>query len=479
MFKDKRIHFIGIGGIGMSGLAEVLNSMGYRISGSDICKTDITERLKTLGIKVSYTHDKVNIDPSDVKMVVFSAAIHPDNVEYKTALLFDIPIISRGEMLADIMRLKKNAVAVAGAHGKTTTSSLIFHILEASPYDCTAIIGGILVKKASNVSWGASDYLVAETDEHDGSFLKLAPSVSVVTNIDEEHMEYYPNLDALKTAFLEFIHKIPFYGFSVLCLDDKNVKSILPKVSCNKILYGLTEDADIFASNIKILDNSLSSPKVSFDVICSNKRLAPAGKIGNIKINTLGEHNVLNSLAAISVALGLGVRVDDIQKGLENFSGVKRRFEVKTTNQDFNLIEDYAHHPNEINAVIKTVKNIKKNRLIVVFQPHLYSRTQYFMNEFAEVLSKSDILIIMDIYPAREKPIPGVTSDKIIDIVKQKGHKKACYIKDQDSVFKYLSDTIQKDDLLLILGAGDVYKLSEKMGEINHETTQSRDGQIR
>jgi UDP-N-acetylmuramate--alanine ligase len=464
MFAN-RVYFIGIGGIGMSGLAEILVNRDYEVEGSDVAKTEVTERLETLGVKINYSHCADNIDDK-VQMVVFSAAIDASNKELVKAKKMGIPVITRGEMLADIMRLKKDAVAVAGTHGKTTTSSLIFSVLEESDIETTAIIGGILIKNSTNAWWGNGDYLVAETDEHDGSFLKLFPSVSVVTNIDEEHMEYYPTLEDLKNAFLDFIHKVPFYGFSVLCIDDENIKSIIEQVKCNKILYGVDEQADITAENI-VFSNDILDVWVSFDVISRNERFAPIGKIGSLKVNAIGMHNVLNILASVCVGIGLGLEFELIKAGLEKFSGIKRRFEIKNKNQDFILIEDYAHHPREIKAVLDSVSHIKRNRLIVVFQPHLYSRTQYFWGKFAKELACADLLVLLDIYPAREEPLPGINSANLIEDIKRSGNREYLYIENKDKAVEYISNVIEKDDLVLVLGAGDVYEISDRLAKLD------------
>jgi len=464
--QEKCVYFVGIGGIGMSGLAEILLNMGYHIAGSDMVKTDITERLETLGAKVFYKHSSENICKEEVQMVVYSAAVPANNPELIMAQELGIPTITRGELLADIMRLKRNAVGVAGAHGKTTTTSFIYNMLEASDIETTGIIGGVLVRKGTNACWGKGDYLVAETDEHDGSFLKLFPSVSVVTNIDEEHMEYYPTLDHLKDAFVDFIHKVPFYGFSVLCLDDKNVRDILPRIKCNKILYGLSPEADIRAENIEFSKN-VFDPWLSFDVHCTNKRVANCGKLGSIFIRSMGLHNVLNALAAVSVGIGLGLDFKIIKTGLRTFNGIKRRFEIKKHDEYFTLIEDYAHHPNEIKSVVNAVKHVKKNRLVIMFQPHLFSRTKYFEEEFAKVLSQADHLIVVDIYPAREQPIEGVHSKNLVELTHKYGNGVYEYVGGKEEALARVQEVIEKGDIVFILGAGDIYKVSDKLAKID------------
>jgi len=452
--KFRKIHFVGIGGIGMSGIAEVLKNLGYEVSGSDMKESDTTRRLSDLGIDVSIGHRPENVQDADV--VVISSAIREDNPEVRTARENAIPVIPRAEMLAEIARLKY-AILVAGAHGKTTTTSLIASVLGECGMDPTAVIGGKLKSIGSNARLGEGEFLVAEADESDGSFLMLSPTIAVVTNIDREHMDYFKNMDAIKNAFLSFINKVPFYGISILCGDNEHLRELLQYIKRRYLTYGLSEGVDLFARDLR-LDGFMTS----FDVYLKGDSL------GRFSVPLIGEHNVCNALATIAVAVELGLDMEGVRKALHNFSGVQRRFEIKGNIKGINVIDDYGHHPAEIKATLRAAKmaiksrsgNKKNGRLVVLFQPHRYTRTRDLMEEFHQAFTDADKVVIMDIYPAGEDPIPGITSEVIYSGVKK--NTDAVYIKDRDEILRYLISELKESDTLMTLGAGDVWKIGER-----------------
>ncbi|MCH8157932.1 MAG: UDP-N-acetylmuramate--L-alanine ligase, partial [Nitrospinae bacterium] len=419
--KTKRIHFIGIGGSGMSGIAEVLINQGYEVSGSDKTRTSITDHLEQLGARIQFKHAAGNIENAQV--VVASSAIGPDNVEVAAAREGMIPVIPRAEMLAELMRMKYG-IAIAGTHGKTTTTSLVATVLAGGGLDPTVIIGGRLKSIGSHAKMGQSEFLVAEADESDGSFLRLSPTIAVVTTLDEEHMDFYHTLDNMKETFLEFINKVPFYGSAILCLDDPNIQSLIPRVEKRHITYGLTTQADYTARNIAI--DGLST---YFTVYHHGKEL------GRILSGALGRHNVLNTLAAVAVGMELDIDFDTIAASLKNFEGVQRRFEVVEQSDDLILVDDYGHHPVEIRATLKTAKEVwPDRRLVVVFQPRRFSRTQLLMKEFWSAFNDADHLFVTDIYPAGESPIEGVHARRIVEGVREFGHKNAEYVESRSEV---------------------------------------------
>ena len=453
----------------MSGLAEILLNLGYTVTGSDLKRSDITDRLVQLGATFFEGHDPENLGSAGV--VVRSAAISDGNVEIQAAERRGVPVIPRSQLLADLMRLKPHAIAVGGTHGKTTTTSMISAILEKADIESTAIVGGILNRKESNVAWGTGDYLVAETDEHDGSFLKLYPTVTVVTNIDPEHMEYYGTLDSLKSAFLDFVNRVPFYGFSVICRDDKNVRSIIPEVTATCITYGVRRGADIVAKDIKLAATAraLASArrlKSSFTVFNHSERLGKTGRLGTVTVNAVGNHNVMNALAAIAVGLGLGMKFAEIRAGLKLFRGVRRRFQLKGTVSGITVIEDYAHHPTEIAATLRALRSLRPRRIVAVFQPHLYSRTKFFCSDFGQVLAKTDRLFITNIYgTAREEPMPGVSAMNVVEAAREAGNEEVEYVENKDEIPGVLLEHLRPGDTVVFLGAGDIGKVSDKMVE--------------
>jgi len=434
---------IGIGGSGMSGLAEILHSLGFEVSGSDISRKETTERLERLGIKVFYGHRAENVEGANI--VVYSSAIGPDNPELVRAKELKIPIIQRAEMLAELMRVKFS-IAVSGAHGKSTTTSMIGHILKEVGKNPTVIVGGILKDVGSGGLVGRGEYLVAEADESDRSFLKLLPTIAVITNIDREHMDTYGSMASLKMAFIEFANKVPFYGSVVACGDDKNVRDILPFVEKRVFTYGFSNENDLYAENVKVF--SLSS---EFELSGFGERLKG-------KLNVPGRHNVLNALASLIVVWELDIPLREALESLESFKGVSRRFEIKGEKFGAIFVDDYGHHPNEIKNVLEVARGIGK-RVITVFQPHRYTRTMDLYREFGEVLLKSDIVILLPIYPAGEKPIPGVSSDLIYGVMKGMGKDGVYLVETFEEAADLLRKILEEGDVVLLQGAGNVYRV--------------------
>ncbi len=446
--KNRTIHFVGIGGIGMSGIAEVLNNLGYKIQGSDLRRSSVTDRLEELGVKIFIGHNEENVKRAEI--VVVSSAINEKNPEVKTALNKGIPVIKRAEMLSELMRMKYG-IAIAGTHGKTTTTSMVGTILNNAEFDPTIVIGGKLDSLGSNAKLGKGEFLVAEADESDGSFLLLNPTIAVITNIDPEHLDYYKNgIEEIKDTFVQFVNKIPFYGVAVVCLDHENVQEILPKIKKRVISYGFLAQADVKAENIK--QEGFST---EFTVVIKNKNM------GKITINMPGIHNVYNALAAISVAWELDIDFNIIQEALNRFSGVNRRFYIKGEINDTLIIDDYAHHPVEIKATLKAAKGFNK-RIIAVFQPHRYSRTKELLEQFATAFYNADKLIITDIYAASETPIKDITAKTVFEKIKEYGHKDVHYIPGFEDISEFLYNVIEKD-LVITLGAGDIWKVGEML----------------
>jgi UDP-N-acetylmuramate--alanine ligase len=458
MRRIKRIHFIGIGGVGMCGIAEVLLNQGYQISGSDLRQSAVTQHLINMGAKVFLGHQSDNVDSVDV--VVVSTAIDKNNPEIKNAIKKRIPIVRRAEMLAELMRFR-HGIAVAGTHGKTTTTSLVTSILAQAKLDPTYVIGGRLNSSGTNARLGASRYLVAEADESDASFLHLQPMTSIVTNIDADHMETYGgDFDKLKQTFIDFLHNLPFYGLAVLCIDDDNVREILPKVSRKFITYGLSKDADFRAFDI-VQQGLFTSFKV--------KRPGGADDLV-VRMRMPGVHNVLNALAAIVVASDEKVDDESIVYALENFAGVGRRFqvcaEVECTDDEGNegsvlLVDDYGHHPREVEVTIEAIrKGFPERRLVALFQPHRYSRTRDLYEDFVRVLSEPDVLLLMDVYPAGEKPIAGAEGRALCRSIRQRGALDPVFIERDEDISQVLSKVLKPGDLLLTQGAGDIGSLA-------------------
>jgi len=460
MFERYRtIHFVGIGGIGMSGIAEVLHNLGYEITGSDLKETETIVRLRVLGMKVSIGHRRENID--DAHVVVVSSAVSAQNPEVMAAKERSIPVIPRAEMLAELGRLKYG-ILVAGAHGKTTTTSLLATILAHGGIDPTVVIGGKLRSTGSNARLGQGDFIVAEADESDGSFLKLSPTIAIVTNIDREHMDFFNDMDSLKDAFVSFINKVPFYGLSILCIENRFVREILPKIHRKYITYGFSRDADISADSI--VQGYLS---ITFDVYYKGK------KLGNFLVPVPGIHNVLNSLASIAVGVELKMDIEKIKEGLRSFSGIQRRFEFKGEAKGIRVFDDYGHHPAEIQATLRAAREALtaaprgdlpgEGRLVVLFQPHRYTRTRDLFDEFASSFGDADVLYLMDIYPAGERPLDGVNSERLLHSMHEKGLRNVTYMPDRERIVKSLVSMLGPNDFLLTLGAGDVWRVGEEL----------------
>jgi UDP-N-acetylmuramate--alanine ligase len=449
--RTRRIHFVGIGGIGMSGIAEVLLNLGFGVSGSDLKRTDITEKLERLGARISYSHEPVNVAGSDV--VVYSSAVTATNPELVEAKKHAVPTIRRAEMLAELMRLKF-AVTVGGSHGKTTTTSIIASVLAEGGLDPTIVVGGKLRSSSSNVRLGSSRYMVAEADESDGSFVQLPSSIVVITNIDLEHLDYYPDLEAIKDHFVEYAARVPFYGSVVLCVDDENVRSILPRIRKRKVTYALWEPADLTGI---IVDRSDTGAR--FGVLHQNKPL------GEVRINLPGDHYVQNALAAVAVGMELDVPFEAIKKGIESFEGVGRRFEIKGTARGVTVIDDYGHHPTEIAATIRAARRNLKKRVFVLFQPHRYTRTQALAEQFGRCFEEAEAVYVTDIYAASEAPIPGVTSENLVSVIARAGRVDVHYAASFADMVEAVANRAGSGDVVLTLGAGDIYKAGELLLE--------------
>ena len=449
MFRGKvrRIHFIGIGGSGMNGIAQVLLNQGFTVTGSDLKESQTVISLKEMGAKVFIGHDPKNVEGADV--VVYSSAVKPDNPELVRARELGIPTIPRGEMLAELMRFKYG-IAIAGSHGKTTTTSMVGFILGKTGYDPTVVIGGKLEAYGSNAKLGRGDFIVTESDESDGSFLRLTPTIVSINNIDVEHLGFYKNLDDIKQAFIQFANKVPFYGAVAVNIDDPNIRDILPQIEKKVIKFGLSEDADIRGYDLQVIDG-----RYKFKV----------NDFGEIHLSIPGKHNVYNALSAISIAYELGVPFCVVKESLENFKNANRRFEIKHAD-DITIIDDYAHHPTEIQATIKAAKEMfPDKRLIAVFQPHRYTRVFSLYDQFVESFYIPDITVITDIYPAGENPIDSVSGEKLAQDIRNKTDKNVYYSGDLQKTANLISSLIRKDDVVLIMGAGSITKLADMLAE--------------
>jgi len=453
--RFRTIHFVGIGGIGMSGIAEVLHNLGYEVTGSDVKESDTIARLRSLGIKVSIGHTPDNID--DAHVVVTSSAVSHENPEVAAARERSIPVIPRAEMLSELGRLKYG-ILIAGAHGKTTTTSLIATILAHAGLDPTVVIGGKLMATGSNARLGRGDFIVAEADESDGSFLTLSPTIAVVTNIDREHMDFFRTMEALKDAFVSFINKVPFYGLSILCAENEHIREILPRIHRRYITYGFSPQTDIHAINLK-----KEFMSVSFHVIYKGHDM------GRFSVPMPGTHSVLNSLASIAVGMELKLDLQNIREALKGFRGIQRRFEFKGEERGIKFFDDYGHHPEEIRATLRAAKESlgsgggKDGRLVILFQPHRYTRTKDLLRDFGASFSDADILYVMDIYPAGEKPLEGVNGEAVLNAIRDKGHRSAAYISGHDLLMETLMNALRPNDLFFTIGAGDVWKIGEAL----------------
>ena len=450
--RIKQVHFVGIGGSGMSGIAEVLANIGYDVTGSDLAQNAMTDRLASLGAKIFIGHAALNIDGANV--VVVSSAVSDDNPEVVAARENNIPVVPRAEMLAEIMRFS-NGIAVAGTHGKTTTTSLVTSLLAEGGLDPTFVIGGRLNSTASNSRLGTGEYLVAEADESDASFLLLQPMISVVTNIDADHLSTYDNdFEKLKSTFVEFLHHLPFYGLAVLCVDDDNVCDILPEITRTIVSYGIHYDADIRARNVRY-----AGTQSFFTVERTNKPTL------DVTLNMPGEHNIQNALAAIAIATELEVSDEAILSGLDKFQGVGRRFQcygdIKVNQGTVMLVDDYGHHPTEMKATMKAVRSAwPDRRMVVLFQPHRFTRTRDLFEDFSEVLSEPDVLVLMDVYAATEEPIAGADGRSLARSIRNRGQVDPIFVSDQEDIVSALQNQLKDGDVLLTLGAGSVGTIS-------------------
>jgi UDP-N-acetylmuramate--alanine ligase len=449
-FKPQHVHFVGIGGIGMSGLAEVLLELGYRVSGSDLKASPTTDRLASRGAVIFEGHAAENVDSA--KAVVVSSAVRQDNPEVMEAHRRAIPVIPRGELLAELMR-QKYGIAIAGSHGKTTTTSMTAAVLSHAALDPTVVVGGrVGTMGGANARLGKTDYLVVESDESDGSFLKLAPIIAVVTNIDREHLDHYPGIVEIRRAFAEFVGKVPFYGLAVLCIDDENVQQILPEVNRRIVTYGTSSQADL-----RITHSAAGHMASEFHLEFRGRDL------GCFRLNVPGAHNVLNAAATVAVGLELEVPVEQIREGLAAFSGVDRRFQVRGTAGGITVIDDYGHHPTEIRATLAAAAACRFKRVHVLFQPHRYSRTEALMDDFARAFAQADTVHVMDIYAASETPIEGVTAEALVDRLRAFGHKGAHYAGSMPKGIESILAVAESGDAVVTLGAGSVYQAGDQI----------------
>lgn len=433
----------------MSGIAELLLNLGYKVSGSDLATTDVTHRLAKLGGHVAQGHDAGNVEGADV--VVYSSAIKGDNVEVHEARSKGIPVIPRAEMLAELMRMKQG-IAVGGAHGKTTTTWLVGLVMAAAGLDPTIIVGGRLKALGTNAKLGGGPYLVAEADESDGSFLRLSPNVAVVTTIDEEHLDHYKDLEAIKTSFIEFVNKVPFYGAAIVCLDEENVQAIIPSIIRRVITYGFSQQADIRATDVAIDDQN-----VTFNVSLRDSRL------GSVMLRMPGAHNISNALAAVAVGLELDIPFPAISEGISQFTGISRRLEQRGEVAGIVFVDDYAHHPTEIIATLETVKAIWDRRIVSVFQPHRYTRTQALWERLGRSFYNADSVVVTSIYAAGEEEIPGVSAELVAKAALRSGHRDVHYLPDRQQVIDHLAGSLKPGDLVLTLGAGDIWKVADEV----------------
>jgi len=459
--KIQRVHFVGIGGIGMSGIAEVLLNLGFKVSGSDLRRSAVTDRLAKLGATIYEGHKAEHVAGAEV--VVTSSAIGKDNPEILAARDIHVAVIQRAEMLAELMRLKYG-IAVAGMHGKTTTTSMVAAVLAAGGLDPTVVVGGRVDAMGSNARLGKSQYLVAEADESDRSFLKLSPILSVVTNIDREHMDCYRDMEDVESTFVEFIDRVPFYGMVIACNDDDRTRALLPRVERRVVTYGLRKDSDFLVSDSRV-DGATSHFRVSYR----------SNDLGEFSVHVPGQHNVLNATAAIAVGVGLDIAPDAIRQALKDFRGVDRRFQLKGSANGIDVIDDYGHHPTEIRATLAAARQCGYKRVHVVFQPHRYTRTQLLIDEFATAFVGADTVSILDIYPASEQPILGVTGEWLARRITESSGRKADYISSFADAATVIAHEAKGGEMVLTLGAGNVAQLGQQILEELELKTQSTD----
>ncbi len=446
--KIDNVYFVGIGGIGMSGIAELLLNLGFKVSGSDMNENDNVVRLKSLGVDVKIGHDPANLTNADV--LVYSSAVPLENPEIIKARQKGIPVIRRAEMLGELINVKETSIAVGGTHGKTTTSSMIGALLSHAKMDPTLVVGGLVQNLDTNSKLGSGDIIVVEADEFDRSFLAMKPTIGIITNIELEHTDCYEDLADLQNAFIQFCQSVPFYGEVIVCADSPAVQEILPKIERPMTTYGRSRDAAYRAENLRFHENSST-----YTVFRAEENM------GDIQLNVPGEHNVLNSLAAVVLGLEMGLSFNTIQGGIASYQGVRRRFDIKGVHQDVMVVDDYAHHPTEVEATLKAAKAGWDRRIVAVFQPHLFTRTQAFFREFATALQIADIVVITDIYPAREKAIPGITAKLVFDECYKKMNNNCFFVPDLDDLQTKLDEVVQPNDMIITLGAGSIWRYSE------------------
>jgi UDP-N-acetylmuramate--alanine ligase len=449
-FKRQHLHFVGIGGIGMSGIAEVLLNLDYQISGSDLKLSPITERLANLGAQIHEGHAAANV--AGAKAIVVSSAVDAHNPEVQEARRLQIPVIPRGDLLAELMRLKYG-IAIAGSHGKTTTTSMTATVLNMAGLDPTVVVGGKAASMGgANARVGQSDFLVVESDESDGSFLKLSPIIAVVTNIDREHLDHYPSIAKIRDAFLEFIQKVPFYGVAILCLDDENIQQVLPSANRRSITYGLSNQAALH-----IAGANCGHFESRFNVRAHGRDL------GEFHLRVPGIHNVLNATAAIAVGLELEVPLETIRSAIATFTGVDRRFQTRGEARGVTVIDDYGHHPTEIRATLEAARLCNFGRILAVFQPHRYTRTQHLMDEFAKSFHQADLVFVLDIYAASEPPIEGITARVLTERIRDCGHRAVQYTGTIEQTAVAVVEQARDRDLVLTLGAGNVWQVGDRV----------------
>ena len=458
---NRHIHFVGIGGIGMSGIAELLLNLGYQVSGSDQVESDTTRRLTRLGARIAYGHRAEHIDlRTDV--VVISSAVKYANPEVSRARQLRIPVIPRAEMLAELMRLKYG-IAIAGTHGKTTTTSLVASVLAQADLDPTCVIGGRLNVVGSNARLGQGRFLVAEADESDGTFLLLSPTIVVVTNIDPEHLDFYGDMDRVRDAYLRFVNRIPFYGRAVLCLDSVNVRALLPHVHKRFVTYGLSPEADLMARDVRV-----SGMTTRCEVWAGDERLGP------LRLKLPGRHSALNALAAVAVARELGIPFACVQHALAGFDGIQRRFEVKGEAAGVLVVDDYAHHPEELRATLRAAREGScqadpARRLVALFQPHRYSRTQDLFDEFLSAFDDADTVLLTEIYPAGEEPRADVSGHRLYRALRQRGHTEVRFVADREGLARAALDCVRPGDMVMTLGAGDIHRTGDELLALLHK----------
>jgi len=452
--KIQHIHLVGIGGSGMSGIAEVLLTLGYKVTGSDLVHTETIRRLEEMGGTIFIGHQASHVEGAQV--VVVSSAVVSTNPEVIAARYKVIPVIPRAEMLAELMRLKFG-IAIAGAHGKTTTTSMVAAVLAHAGLDPTFVVGGKVNALGTHARLGRSDLLIAEADESDQSFLRLSPSIVVVTNLDREHLDFYGSMERLQEAFLEFINKVPFYGLAILCMDNEGLRTLFPRILKRYVTYGVHDDSGALTPDLSATDVTMHEQGVEFRGHFQGKKLGP------FRLKIPGIHNVSNALAAIGVALELDIPVDLIRGGLADFSGVERRFQIRGEKAGIMVIDDYGHHPTEIQATLAAAKAAWKRRVVAVFQPHRYSRTRVLVDEFAKAFDQADVLFVTDIYPAGEAALPNISGERLADTIKAAGHPAVHWVNGSQDIMSQVRPWLQEGDIVLTLGAGDIGKVGEAL----------------